>query len=71
MPKIILKYEDDLDRPIALAFFSAILKKYQESTITPPAEYPVLFVWDGMLLVFKVTRRGTLTFRIKKDACNA
>ena len=71
MPKIILNVADGLDRSTAMAFFCAVLKKYDEQTIAPRQEYPVLFTWGGMLMVFKVSKSGSMIFKIQKDGLNA
>ena len=64
MTKVILTLSDEVNKPQAMAFLAVLLQRVKEPDWEPQTDY-VLFEWDNLQAIYRLTPGGKHSFTIQ------
>lgn len=65
MLKLTLRIAEGTDRSQAFVFARTLLNKVNDAPFRPKADFPVIFEWDTLQAVYKLTPAGNHSFTIQ------
>lgn len=65
MLKLTLRIASGVDRSQAFVFARTLLNKVDDAPFRPKADFPVIFEWEDLQAIYKLTAAGNHSFTIR------